>query len=215
MLTLILLFLIAMSTCQSLSCCQFGKYYPRDPSRASSVFSVLCGVVCTVFTIVFTACTKGLPLDISLPTVLLPANGKKFAPRDTIKHSFTFNKRCFAWGIASALSTSIAINIMIWILSKINVTIVYSFHDGGVLLVSILISLIFLGEKCTFTKMVGIFLSISAIMMLSIKCPLKSYYRLIFLISSLLHTKGHSGRIKHFLHRKYDIRLSVHHPKEI
>ena len=40
--------------------------------------------------------------------------------------------------------------------------------NGGVLLVSVLISLLFLGEKCTLVKAFGIALSTAAIVMLSI-----------------------------------------------
>ncbi|MBQ8642560.1 MAG: hypothetical protein IJ480_10125 [Clostridia bacterium] len=299
--TLILLFMIAIYTCQSLACSRFGKYYPGDPARTSSVFSVLYGGVCMVFTLVFTACTGGFPLAISLPTVLfglangvvlttynqfllkssamgpysivmifmlsggllipvlwsviaegnalnllqwiaivlmlasflilnrpgkgekatvpfilsctvlgvangvygilmnsqqamtantenagmivltfgtsavlsfllllLPAKGEKFAPGAAVKDSFTFNGACIAWGLTSALSASVAVNILMWILSKVNVAVVYAFTNGGVLLVSVLISLLFLGEKCTLSKAVGIALATAAIVMLSI-----------------------------------------------
>ncbi|MBE6615616.1 MAG: hypothetical protein E7631_09985 [Ruminococcaceae bacterium] len=299
--TLILLFMIAIYTCQSLACSRFGKYYPGDPAKTSSVFSVLYGGVCMVFTLVFTACTGGFPLTISLPTVLfglangivlttynqfllkssamgpysivmifmlsggllipvlwsviaegnalntlqwiaivltlvaflilnmpkkgekatlpfilsctvlgiangvygilmnsqqamtantenagmivftfgtsavlsfllllLPAKQEKFAPGKAVRSSFTFNKACIAWGLGSALSASVAVNILMWILSKVNVAVVYAITNGGVLLVSVLISLLFLGEKCTLTKAVGILLSTAAIVILSI-----------------------------------------------
>lgn len=299
--TLILLFMIAIYTCQSLACSRFGKYYPGDPSKTSSVFSVLYGGVCMVFTLVFTACTGGFPMALSLPTVLfglangivlttynqfllkssamgpysivmifmlsggllipvlwsviaegnalntlqwiaivltlvaflilnmpkkgekatlpfilsctvlgiangvygilmnsqqvmtantenagmivftfgtsavlsfvmmlLPAKGEKFAPGAAVKSAFTFNGACIAWGLASALSASVAVNILMWILSKVNVAVVYAFTNGGVLLVSVLISLLFLGEKCTAVKAFGIALSAAAIVMLSI-----------------------------------------------
>ena len=299
--TLILVFMIAIYTSQSLACSQFGKHYPGDSAKTSSVFSVLYGGICTVFTLVFTACTGGLPLAISLPTVLLglangivlttynqfllkssaagpysivmifmmsggliipvlwsvivdgnalnglqwiamvltlvsflilnmpkkgervsfrflwyctvlgtangiyailmnhqqamtantenaamimltfgtcsllslvilliPSKGASFAPRTELRRCFTFNKPCLAWGLASALSASVAVNILLWILSKMNVAVVYAFIDGGVLLVSVLISLIFLGEKCTLTKVIGIIVATAAIVMLSI-----------------------------------------------
>ncbi|MBR5445235.1 MAG: hypothetical protein IKV57_03880 [Clostridia bacterium] len=299
--TLILLFMIAIYTCQSLACSRFGKYYPGDPAKTSSVFSVLYGGVCMVFTLVFTACTGGFPIPLSLTTVLfgvangivlttynqfllkssamgpysivmifmmsggllipvlwsviadgnaltvmqwicvimilisflilnmpgkgekatipfllsctvlgvsngtygvlmntqqamtnntenagmivftfgtcavlslvmmlLPAKGEKFAPAAAAKAAFTFNRTCIAWGLGSALSASVAVNILMWILSKVNVAVVYAMTNGGVLLVSVLISLIFLGEKCTFTKAVGILISTAAIVMLSI-----------------------------------------------
>lgn len=67
------------------------------------------------------------------------------------------------------MSASIAVNVLLmWILSKMNVAVVYAFLDGGVLLISVLISIIFLGEKCTFTKVVGITVATAAIGMLSI-----------------------------------------------
>ena len=299
--TLILLFMIAIYTCQSLACSRFGKYYPGDPTKTSSVFSVLYGGVCMVFTLVFTACTGGFPIAISLPTILfgvcngivlttynqfllkssamgpysivmifmlsgglmlpvlwsvvadgnilsvlqwiaialtlvaflilnmpkkgekatlpfilsstilgiangtygilmnsqqamtantenagmivltfgtcallsfvmmlLPAKGEAFAPVAAVKSAFTFNGTCIAWGLASALSASVAVNILMWILSKVNVAVVYAMTNGGVLLVSVLISLLFLGEKCTLTKAVGIALATGAIVMLSI-----------------------------------------------
>lgn len=299
--TLILIFMIGIYTCQSLACSRFGKYYPGDENKTSSVFSVLYGGVCTVFTLVFTACTGGFPLAISLPTVLfglangivlttynqfllkssamgpyslvmifmlsggllipvlwsviaegnslnalqwiaivltiasflilnlpkkgekaslsfilsctilgvangvygilmnsqqamtnntenagmivftfgtgavlsfllllLPGKGEKFAPGASMKSAFRFNKTCIAWGLASALSASVAVNILMWILSKVNVAVVYAMTNGGVLLVSVLISLLFLGEKCTLVKAVGIALSTAAIVMLSI-----------------------------------------------
>lgn len=78
------------------------------------------------------------------------------------------NKTCLSWGLASALSASVAVNILMWILSKVNVAVVYAMTNGGVLLVSVLISLLFLGEKCTKTKAVGIVLATASIVMLSI-----------------------------------------------
>lgn len=299
--TLILLFMIAIYTCQSLACSRFGKYYPGDPAKTSSVFSVLYGGVCMVFTLIFTACTGGFPMAVSLPTVLfglangivltaynqfllkssamgpysivmifmlsggllipvlwsviaegnalnalqwiaivltlvaflilnmpkkgekatlpflisctvlgiangvygilmnsqqvmtgntenagmivftfgtcavlsfvmllLPAKGEKPALGTAVRSAFTFNGTCIAWGLASALSASVAVNILMWILSKVNVAVVYAFTNGGVLLVSVLISLLFLGEKCTVSKAVGIVLATAAIVMLSI-----------------------------------------------
>ena len=47
-LTLILIFMIGIYTCQSLACSRFGKYYPGDENKTSSVFSVLYGGVCGV-----------------------------------------------------------------------------------------------------------------------------------------------------------------------
>lgn len=74
--TLVLIFLIAIYTSQSLACSQFGKYYPGDSGKTSAVFSVLYGGICMVFTLVFTVCTGSFPLAISLPTVLMGlANG--------------------------------------------------------------------------------------------------------------------------------------------
>jgi len=299
--TLILLLMIGIYTCQALACTRFGRYYPGDPAKTSPVFSVLYGGVCMVFTLVFTACTGGFPMSISLSTVLfgicngivltiynqfllkssamgpysivmiftlsggilipilwsviaegnvlstlqwiaivltlvaflilnmpkkgekatfpfiisctvlgvangtygilmnsqqtmtantenagmivltfgtcallsfvmilLPAKGEKFAPVTAVRSSFTFNVPCISWGMASAISASLAVNLLMWILSKVNVAVVYAFTNGGVLLVSVLISLLFLGEKCTFMKALGVVLSTAAIVMLSI-----------------------------------------------
>lgn len=301
MFVLVMLIMITISTCQSLACNQYGKYYRGDPLKKPYVFSVLYGGVCIIFTFIFTACTGGIPLTISLPTVvlglvngivltiynhfflkasatgpysiviifmlsgglaipilwsviidgnvlnimqwiafvltlisvfilniprkgeqvsvrflvyctllgiangiygilinsqqamsdnmenaamimltfgtcavlsffimILPVKGKSVPSHDAKQCLFIFCRRSFVWGLASALCASISVNILMWILSKINVAVVYAFVNGGVLLVSSLISLIFLGEKRTFTKVVGIILSAVAIVMLSI-----------------------------------------------
>ncbi len=298
--TLILFFMIAIYTCQSLACSRFGKYYPCDPAKTSPVFSVLYGTVITLFTLAFTAITGGFPIAISLPTVvfglvngivlttynqfllkssamgpyslvmifmlsggllipvlwsviaegntltvlqwvaivlmmvsffilnkpekgekatvpfilsctvlgvmngiygilmnsqqamtnntenagmivftfgtsavlsflmlLLPGKGEKVSVGAGIKKAFTFNVPCLAWGTASALSASVAVNILLWILSKVNVAVVYAMTNGGVLLVSVLISLLFLGEKLTWLRGIGIALSAVAIVLLS------------------------------------------------
>ncbi|MBR4960343.1 MAG: hypothetical protein IKY52_05560, partial [Clostridia bacterium] len=112
--------------------------------------------------------TFGTCAVLSLVMMLLPAKGEKFAPAKAARAAFTFNRTCIAWGLGSALSASVAVNILMWILSKVNVAVVYAMTNGGVLLVSVLISLLFLGEKCTLTKAVGILLSTAAIVMLSI-----------------------------------------------
>ncbi len=299
--TLILFFMIAIYTCQSLACSRFGKYYPGDKTKTSPVFSVIYGTVITLFTLAFTAVTGGFPIAISLPTVLfglvngivlttynqfllrsssmgpysivmifmlsggllipvlwsviaegnaleivqwiaivlmvlsffilnkpekgekatvpfilsctvlgvmngvygvlmnsqqamtdntenagmivltfatsavlsfgmllLPGKGEKFSAGESFKKAFRFNGKCIAWGIASALSASVAVNILMWILSVVNVAVVYTYTNGGVLLVSVLISLLFLGEKLTWLKGIGIVLSTVAIVLLSV-----------------------------------------------
>lgn len=112
--------------------------------------------------------TFGTGAVLSFFMILFPKKGESFAPGQSIKKAFRLNKICLAWGLASALSASVAVNILMWILSKVNVAVVYAMTNGGVLLVSVLISLLFLGEKCTKTKAVGIVLATASIVMLSI-----------------------------------------------
>ncbi len=112
--------------------------------------------------------TFGTGAVLSFLMLLLPKKGEAFAPGKSVKESFHLNKTCLAWGLASALSASVAVNILMWILSKVNVAVVYAMTNGGVLLVSVLISLFFLGEKCTKLKAVGILLATASIVLLSI-----------------------------------------------
>ena len=288
---LILFLLIGIYTCQSLACTRFGRYYPGDPSRSSMVFSVIYGVVVTLFTLCYVRfqpaismttvyyglingvmvvlynqfllrsssmgpysivmifmLSGGLMLPVLWSTIAggvalpwfqwlavgmmlvsfvllnVPKKGEKvtlpflitcvllmfvngiyctlmnsqqdatqnmenagmiivtFATGAVIsfllllfkggvrslKKDFTLNLPSLLWGLASALSAAVAVNILMLALAMFNVAVVFAMSNGGTLLVSVMISLLFLGEKGTLLKSLGILLASAAIVILSI-----------------------------------------------
>jgi len=60
------------------------------------------------------------------------------------------------------------VNILMYALGLINVAVLYSLDNGGVLIVSVLWSAVILKEKLNRNKIIGLILAIAAVFALSI-----------------------------------------------
>ena len=93
--------------------------------------------------------------------LLVQAKGEAFpAFRQTGKSAL--------FALAASVSACTAVNLMMHILSLINVAVLYTMDNGGVLIVSVLWSAFILKEKIRGKKIVGLILAIAAIFALSI-----------------------------------------------
>lgn len=81
---------------------------------------------------------------------------------------FRQNTKSLLSAIAASVSAASAVNLMMYCLSLINVAVLYSLQNGGVLIVSILWSLVILREKIGGKKIIGLILAIAAVFALSV-----------------------------------------------
>lgn len=82
--------------------------------------------------------------------------------------SFRQNKKSILSVLAASASAASAANLLMYCLGIINVVILYSIQNGGILIVSVLWSVIILKEKLGVKKIIGLILSIVAVFGLSI-----------------------------------------------
>jgi len=87
---------------------------------------------------------------------------------DRVMKAFVFNRKSIFWALASSVSAAVAVNIKMYLLAKIDIPVLASLNSGGVLLLSVLISAIFFGEKLSIMKKIGVVLAIAAIVLLSV-----------------------------------------------
>lgn len=69
--------------------------------------------------------------------------------------------------VLASVSAAVAVNMMMYGLSLINVAVLYTLNNGGVLLVSVLWSVIFFHEKLNPTKIIGLILALTSLVALS------------------------------------------------
>lgn len=69
--------------------------------------------------------------------------------------------------VLASIAAAIAVNMMMYGLSLINVAVLYTLNNGGVLLVSVLWSVLFFHEKLNPTKIVGLILALGSLVALS------------------------------------------------
>ena len=69
---------------------------------------------------------------------------------------------------AASISACAAINLLMQALSLINVAVLYTLNNGGVLIVSVLWSVVILKEKLGRMKVIGLILAIAAVFALSV-----------------------------------------------
>lgn len=97
---------------------------------------------------------------------LLPGGSGSIAQRFCT--DFRLNTKAVLWAAASSLSAATGVNFLMYLLGKIPAAVVYAMTNGGVLLCSVVISLLFLHERATPRKLVGLFCGLCAIVLLSI-----------------------------------------------
>jgi len=95
-------------------------------------------------------------------TLLAVKNGKETLP------AFRQNKKSILSILAASVSAATAVNLLMYCLSLMNVAVLYTLTNGGVLIVSILWSAVILREKLGRTRIIGLILAIAAIFALSI-----------------------------------------------
>jgi len=98
-----------------------------------------------------------------LGLVLLAVQAKK----DTLS-AFRTGWKAALWSLLASASACAAVNLLMYVLSLVNVAVLYAMDNGGVLIVSVLWSAVILKEKLGGKKIVGLVLSIAAIFALSI-----------------------------------------------
>ncbi len=81
---------------------------------------------------------------------------------------FRLNTKSALWAAAACLSAATAVNLLMRLLGMIPAAVVYAMTNGGVLLCSVAISLLFLHEHTTLRKLIGLFCGLCAIVLLSI-----------------------------------------------
>ena len=89
------------------------------------------------------------------------------AKRETIP-AFRLNGKSALFALAASVSACAAVNLLMHILSLVNVAVLYTMDNGGVLIVAVLWSALVLKEKLGKYKIVGLILSIAAVFALSI-----------------------------------------------
>ena len=98
---------------------------------------------------------------IGFVLLLLRAKG------DTLP-ALRLNGKSALFALLASFSACAAVNLLMHVLSLVNVAVLYSMDNGGVLIVSVLWSALVLKEKIGGKKVVGLILSIAAVFALSI-----------------------------------------------
>ena len=77
--------------------------------------------------------------------------------------SFRQNTKSAIFVTAASVSAAAAVNLLMYALSLVNVAVLYAMDNGGVLLVSVLWSVVILKEKIGRNKIIGLVLALIAI----------------------------------------------------
>lgn len=109
--------------------------------------------------------TFGISALLSL-CFLIPGGSGSLAAR--LRADFRLNTKSVVWAAASCISAATAVNLLMHLLGRIPAAIVYAMTNGGVLLCSVAISLLFLHERATPRKLIGLFFGLCAIVLLSV-----------------------------------------------
>lgn len=65
------------------------------------------------------------------------------------------SKKSFIYLLSCSVIIALAINLMVYILPLLNITVLYTFNNAGVLLLSVLFSCIFFKEKLSVLNWIG------------------------------------------------------------
>lgn len=85
-----------------------------------------------------------------------------------LRSDFRMTPAALLWAAASFLSAATAVNILMLLLGMIPAAVVYAVTNGGVLLCSVAISLLFLHEKASLRKIIGLAVGLCAILLLTV-----------------------------------------------
>lgn len=94
--------------------------------------------------------------------LLLVTAGKNALP------GFKQNGKSAVFMIAASVSAAAAVNVLMHALGLINVAVLYAMDNGGVLLLSVLWSVVFFKERLSRNKLIGLILAVIAIFALGI-----------------------------------------------
>lgn len=81
---------------------------------------------------------------------------------------FKQTKHSFAFLLICALASTLAIHLLVYIIPLINITVLYTFDNAGVLLLSVITSCIFFREKLSKTNVIGCILMTVGLMAISL-----------------------------------------------
>lgn len=81
---------------------------------------------------------------------------------------FALTPKAAAFSVIASISAASAVNILMYALSLMNVAVLYSLNNGGVLVVSIIWAMLILREKPGIKRIIGLVMAIAAIFALSI-----------------------------------------------
>lgn len=92
---------------------------------------------------------------------------RKMKPEER-KKDLRLNKKSLFFLAMVALVASVAHNLMMYTLARMNVSVMYTLNNGGVFLLSVLFSFIIFKEKLTKLKLIGIVMSLAGMIILSL-----------------------------------------------
>lgn len=81
---------------------------------------------------------------------------------------YKIGKKTALFAIISCLSAAVAVNLIMYLISQLEATIVFTISNGAVLSLSVICSCIFLKEQLSKNQMIGICLSVIGIVMFSL-----------------------------------------------
>ena len=90
-----------------------------------------------------------------------------FARKDFL-NGFKMNKKALISMFVSAVSAMIAVNLLMYVMQKVNLTVLAVINNGGVLVFSAIFAFTLFKEKLTLPKTIGVAISCVSIVMLSI-----------------------------------------------
>lgn len=98
---------------------------------------------------------------LALLLIVLNNREKTFA-------AFRQTKKSMLSCLAASISAATAVNLLMYCLGLMNVAVLYSLNNGGVLIVSVLWSVVILREKIGRNKVIGLILATAAVFALSV-----------------------------------------------
>ena len=84
-------------------------------------------------------------------------------------HSFGIGKKALAFGLGSGTVAVAAVNLLMFMLARIQpATVLYTINNGGILVLSALFAAVFLKEKIALHQGIGYAMSLASIILLSL-----------------------------------------------
>ena len=89
-----------------------------------------------------------------------------FKEKKTTPKAFHFNKKSTLYLILFLIISGLAVNVLVLLLEIINVTVLYTVDNGGVMMLSAIYSITLFKEKATLLKIIGIIIAIASLCVL-------------------------------------------------